>query len=331
MAKNLTNKTDVDASKEATAQTGQVLKIESGKTPVYFLSSEYMDGFIHWVGPKGERARVVCLGGLENKGWDPEACPICAKVKALYERARALEDAGKKEAGETIRKEANDARAKYEAQFIVAKGEMVKAKTEDGTKQFMADFDDAVVGILALTRKQYDNLIKLVEGDAYDHVKTFDDLFNRAIVLDKAIRGNASMATIEFIPSRHQTAPPALKWDKKDYDIEAAFAVDAEEVRKLAHAVGEGAASARKPDVDYEEQVGADDFVGSGAPSTTDVDTSFLDDVALPDPAAAKSVAPAPAQKSAGAVSGSKPVAPAPAPAAAKPAVAKPVVDDSDF
>ena len=70
---------------------GNVLKVKTGKTPLFFLSLDYTEGFVHWVTlPNGSREKVVCAGGPEAKGRAPDKCPLCAYVDGLFKRAEAM-------------------------------------------------------------------------------------------------------------------------------------------------------------------------------------------------------------------------------------------------
>lgn len=268
MPKDLTKQEDVDASLESqeSISTGN-LKIPEGKTPVYFLTSGYEDGFTHWIDLPEGRMRVVCAGGPKGRGYAPDDCKICAYCSAMYAKAKKIASDGDVDKAEKIKKLGNGAHARYEAQFIVAKGEMVKVKV-DGEKKEVADFDDAEVGILQFTENQYKSFIGLVDKEG--SVKTTADLFNRAILLDKAKREHkgkkAQFPTIEFKASRTQSDPPAVEWKPEDFPIADNFKVDMEQIEKAAAVLmGKGPAKAAKDDFDddaYEKDEAIDEFAG---------------------------------------------------------------------
>lgn len=237
MARSLENEDDVQAAHDSfeDQNTSKVMKIPEGRTPVYFLSPSYEDGYVHWVTlPEGGRKRLVCAGGLEGKGWATEECPICGIVAKLYRQAKEIENEhGKTDEVEQLRKRASGMRAKYEAHFLVAKGEMIKEK-RDGKKVLVPDFDEAEVGILSMTRQQYESFTALRSSDAYPFMKGSADLVNRVIVLDKAKRGDSAFATTEFIPAKSKSDAPDVEYDEEEFDLEEDFAFDGEELESVA-------------------------------------------------------------------------------------------------
>src|SRR4030042_350804 len=76
---------DIAHSEESLSEPGQSknLKIPDGKTPVYILSPDYADGYVHWLSlPDGSALRVLSGGGLEGKGFAPPECALCKKTVA---------------------------------------------------------------------------------------------------------------------------------------------------------------------------------------------------------------------------------------------------------
>jgi hypothetical protein len=292
MAK-FTNDEDVKKSLASMQdQSGLNLKIEEGKTPVYILEEDYFDGYVHWVSVGDRRFRVVCAGGIEGHGFAPETCKICAYVMSEYKRAKQLaKDGNDRESGK-VKDSANEMRGKYEAMFVAAKGDMVLTKDSKGEKKLVSDFDDATVGILQMTQRQYEDLLATVKSDEYPHVKATSDLLNRAIVLDKQKRDSggrkARYATIKFIPSRNQTPKPKVEYKKEDYDLESMFAIDLSEVDKVMSAM----ASDARDDVDYEEDVAGSPAEAPAVKSTAsksavpETDEDFFDDEDAPAEAA---------------------------------------------
>lgn len=329
MPKDLTRQEDTQKSLESQESSGGLtLKIPEGKTPVYFLSSAYEDGYIHWLDTPQGRMRVVCSGGLEGKGYAPDTCKVCAYCADQYARAKQLDLEGKTEAANKIRAIGNEAHAKYEAHFVVAKGEMIKVKDpETGEKRSMADFDDAEVGILSMTGKQYQDFMSLRDNETYPFIKSVDDLLNRAILLDKAKRDSkgkkARYATIEFKPARNQSDKPKVEYKPEDYPLADNFKIDVDAVSAAYNALlGKGPKAAKSSalaDDAYESEEAIDDFGDDGLDEsdlgTDDAgDGDFLDDVEGDEASEKK----APAKK-------------APAPAKKAPAKKAPATDDADF
>jgi hypothetical protein len=305
MSKKITNDEDIQESADSfESQGGKNLKIPEGKTPVYFLSEDYADGYVHWVTlPDGGRKRLVCLGGLEGKGWQPDDCPICGLVARLYKTAK---DAEKKD-GETsgvraLRKRAGGLRAKYEAHFLVAKGEMVKEKNKEGRKVFVPDFEDSTVGILSMTKQQYELFTGLRSNESYPFMKGAPDLVNRIIVLDKAKRGESNFATTEFIPARAKSDPPEVEYDADDFDLEEDFVVEEEEVSSAAELLDtedfdnemetddaeEAQVKSKHPSKKEKEEVGEDFFDSEDEDDAADEEEAvgeFKDDFEDDDPA----------------------------------------------
>lgn len=243
MAKSLTDEDDIQESLDgsATQEGGKNLKIPEGKTPIYILSEDYADGYIHWAKlPDGTIKRLACLGGLEGHGWVPDTCPICGVVAQLYKQAKSIE----KEEGETaevkkLRKKASDLRAKYEAHFLTAAGELVREKdAKTGEKKFVPEFDQGKVGILSMTRQQYENFTALRNSESFEFMKGPEDLINRVIILDKAKRDGSTFATIEFIPSKRQSDAPDIEYEADDFDLEKDFELDEDTCNEVVELIG---------------------------------------------------------------------------------------------
>jgi hypothetical protein len=244
MAKSLTDEDDIQGSLDGSANQeggGKNLKIPEGKTPIHILSEDYADGYIHWAKlPDGSLKRLACLGGLEGHGWVPDTCPLCGVVAQLYKQAKSLE----KEEGETaevkkLRKKAFDLRAKYEAHFLAAVGELVREKdAKTGNKIFVPEFDQGKVGILSMTRQQYENFTALRNSESFEFMKGPEDLINRVIILDKAKRDGSAFATIEFIPSKRQSESPKIEYEADDFDLEEDFELDEDTCNEVVELIG---------------------------------------------------------------------------------------------
>lgn len=275
MSKELTNEQDVQATKKSFSGDSKILKFdENSKTPIYILSSDYEEGFVHWIDtPDNRRMRVVCGGGVDGKGFDPDNCRICNYLVEGYREARGLEGEDKKSA-DTLRKSLNRMRANYCAELLAVKGELLKIKDKvTGKKTLSADFDDYEVGILALTETQFNALIGLKDSDAYPYIKTYADLVNRVIILDKRRRDqsgkDAKYATVEFQPLKAKSDPPDVEFDADDFDRCEDFVVDEERIEK-AFALLSG-------EEDYDEDV--DEGVEYEDAEVDDGDGEMGDDV----------------------------------------------------
>jgi flagellar biosynthesis GTPase FlhF len=239
MAKDLTNEEDVEQS-VADAEGGRQsdnIKIPEGKTPVYILKSDYADGYVHWVNLPEGPSRVVCGCAEDHKGWDPENCPLCKITAQLYGKAKKLENEEGKDtpAVKKVRAQANRIRSKYEAHFLAVAGELVKEKVGPGKFVWSSDFENARVGILSMTRQQFNDFTALRNSpDKFPFMKGPSDLCNRAIVLEKSKKGNSDFATTDFIPSKRSSDPPEVEYEEDDFDLDSDFEVDAERLEKIA-------------------------------------------------------------------------------------------------
>ena len=247
---------DAKESRQATEREGKTLKIAEGKTPIRLLSGAYVDGFAHWVNVEGQKQRIPCGGGFGGKGFAPDECPICNVVKERYAQSRDLESNGKPKAAKALRNATNQLRAQYECHMIAAQGEMqyVGKDKKTGKKKFEADFDDATVGILSLTKKQFEDLNSLADSGKYDFIEGRADLLSRYIVFDKAKRGEASYATTEFIPSRTEM-DEEIEYDEEEFNLQEDFEISEDRMKKAARALmgGKSSTSKKKHDVDYED------------------------------------------------------------------------------
>jgi hypothetical protein len=259
MAKDLTNEEDVEQS-VADAEGGKQgnnLKIPEGKTPVYILKSDYADGYVHWVNLPEGPSRVVCGCAEDHKGWDPENCPLCKVTAKLYGQAKKLENEEGKDAPavKKIRARANRIRSKYEAHFLAVVGELVKEKVGPGKFVWSPDFDDAKVGILSMTRQQFNDFTALRNSpDKFPFMKGAADLCNRAIVLEKSKKGNSDYATTDFIPSKRSSDPPEVEYEEDDFDMDSDFEVDGERLEKIAELVGDEEGDTDDAGVEMEDE-----------------------------------------------------------------------------
>lgn len=220
------------------------LKIKEGLTPIRLLSGHYSDGYAHWVELEDENGakhvvRVVCGGDPDSgKGFAPNDCKLCAYAAELYKQAKSTGD-------EAPKKKGNRIRAKYSATFIAALGEMVvearkNPKTGKKQKVRVPDFEDANIGKLNLTQKQYVDLINLREKEEYPQISSGEDLTKYDIVADKAKRDGSNAATIVWKPVKKSTDPPEVEdLDAliEEFDIESDYEIDYEEIDRVYEAL----------------------------------------------------------------------------------------------
>ncbi len=260
--KDFTDDGDVKSSKEATKDTGRMVKIDEGKTPIYILSSHYHDGFAHWVKlPSGDSVRVACGGGEEGKGYSPDVCPICQINKERWAKARDLEKSGLSSKAKKLKENTNRQRGSYEMLLLVAKGEMQVVSVKGGKRKMKVDFDAPQIGILRLTKKQRDDLWSVPGSGQFEFMDSKKDLLNRYIVFDKAKRDDQDFATIQFIPGSKPTAKPQYKLsaeDKEALDVKGEFEIDEDELERVAGVLlGK---VVEESEVDYEEEEGDDEI-----------------------------------------------------------------------
>lgn len=257
MSKDLHSREDVKASKIATKDGGNLIKIGEGKTPIYIMSSKYEDGYAHYVKlPNGDIVRVACGGGVEGKGYLPDACPICKINKSGYNEARELKEAGRIEKSKILKEHLRRQRGGYELYFIAAEGELTVDKIVKGKKRLKVDFSDARIGKLKLSAKQKDDLWAVFQGGAFSYISSVKDILNRYIIFDKRKRGEDDFATIEYHPAKVPTTKPKIKItaeDKEGLDLSVEFAIDMKELKKVASALLEGEDADEEVDYDDED------------------------------------------------------------------------------
>lgn len=281
--KSLKRKEDVKASKDAAeSESGRhFLKIPANKTPWRLLSLDYEDGYTHWVPVQGRKINVACAGGIEGKGFDPDTCPICKHTLELYDEAKALKAEGKLKESKIATADANDMRAKYQALFIAVKGQkiLVKERTKDGKirKVWAADFDTASedseveVGVLALTKSQFSNLIGLIGSEETPFVKTGSDLGNRVLWSTKNSRkgrkGNSDYTEVVWSADAKPSPVPEIEIPD-NVSIEGYFDVDEKTLAKVTeYLTGEVA-----------EDIPVDDAVEAEEDDTVEEETEVIDE-----------------------------------------------------
>lgn len=260
--KDFMNDEDIKESDSMTKDKSFNIKIKEGeKAPIYFLKSQFADGYSHWVQTSsGDKVRVPCCGGAQGGGRAPDECPICKYVNDLYNRASKTNEREAK----SLREEAKDMRASYEMYFIAAKGSETVVKIEGNKHKTKIDFEDPQVGLLRLSKAQYDTLRGLTTK--YSFLVSNADLFKRYIILDKQVRNDDSWATLEMIPAEKPMRKPDVEIPE-DVTLDGLFDVDYKLAKTTLslHLVDDD-----EEDVDYEnDEEGEDESMGRPAKKAT--------------------------------------------------------------
>lgn len=237
MAKQLDNEKDLEESRKATeGGNSNFIKIETGLTPIYIMSKNYEEGFAHWVQLPGhsKKSKVSCKGGLAGKGFAIDICPICDEVLRLFNEGKEYRANDDEAEADALKKKGNENKARYSVELIVAKGELVNVR-KNGKVIKEADFttEDSKVGVLALSEAQFHSLLDLKGSEDYPFIKTFKDLYNRIIVIDKKKRGKDIMESVVWKPMSKPSEPPDLEWNEEDFNIAADFEIDETKIKQV--------------------------------------------------------------------------------------------------
>jgi hypothetical protein len=199
---NLGNDKDVRGTLSALEGGGNFFRLQKGINYVAILDAEYAEEFVHFVKVQGKTRKVACLGGLEGKGFAPEACPICKQVLAFYEEAQELAKGGDEGEADIVKKKGNRLRAVYQAYFQVANGEPLKV-LEKGKRVMRADFEkfDGVAKVLPLSDARFKAIVSLIHSDEHSEIESGEDLVGRVlkIVLDQTNSQVKSVVPLEKI------------------------------------------------------------------------------------------------------------------------------------
>lgn len=285
--KSLRNQEDIKSTKDAVEQAPSwFLNIPDQKTPWYFISLDYADGFVHWYDSAGSARRVVCAGGVEGKGFATDTCPICAHVLELYQEAKRLNEEGDEARAKQVKDRANRMRAKMEVHFKVIRGQRTLLKTKTG-KEWVADFDmsdedgTSGVGIISLSEAQFKGLIGLINGNGTEFIQSGDDLGNRVLWTSKESRKGKTggkYSAVVWSADDHTSDMPEVEIPQEllDMDLGDDFKVNPEEVEKVYSLVSGQAIEEPEDDEDVDLDADSDDVV-------EDSDLDDLDDDEDPD------------------------------------------------
>lgn len=246
------------------SSSSRIVKLDSGRNALWILSPNYEYGYVHWVQfEDGKRKPIVCAGGPDGKGWQPDECMLCDFIKSKYAEAR---DTDNKREAEGIKNYANRMSAKFEIVFIAAKGEMLREKTKINGKTKIVnvpafDTDELEIGLLRLSNAQYRNMMKLVSDDAFPYIRSEKDLLNRAIIFDKRKRGKDNFETVECRPGskKPMKMPGDIEWDADDFNLESMFEIDTEAIEESVAELSGGSEDIDDEEFYDDEDVDVDD------------------------------------------------------------------------
>lgn len=286
--KSLGNQEDMEATASAVSSSSSLfLRVPDEKTPWKLLSTDYSDGFAHWVDLEGGRAtRIPCQGGPEGGGFAPNECPLCKLALGQYEEAKAEEN---EKAAERIKAYGNRIRAKHEVWLYAVRGIRVLTRTAKG-KQWEAEFDldeeRVQVGILRLTHPQYMKIKAIPGSEEHPEIKDGTDLAARILwtTKDDSQRGRFKevLFTVDKRPTELDIDVPKDIVDQVQKAFDSAFEVTDEEMEKVVDAIGESPKEDGGEEVELE-----DDEEGESKKKVRgkveEPDDDYLDDVAEED------------------------------------------------
>lgn len=285
--KSLRNQEDIQSTQKSVEQAPSwFLNIPDQKTPWYFISLDYADGFVHWYDAAGSSRRVVCAGGVEGKGFATDTCPICAHVLELYQEAKRLLEEGDESRSKQLKDRANRMRAKQEVHFKVIRGQRTLLKTKTG-KEWVADFDvsdedsTSGVGVISMSEAQFKGLIGLINGNGTEFIESGDDLGNRVLWTSKESRKGKTggkYSAVVWSADEHTSEMPDVEIPQEllDMDLGSDFTIDSEEVEKVYSLVSGQAIESPEDDEDVDLDTDSEDLV-------EDSDLDDLDDDEDPD------------------------------------------------
>lgn len=290
--KSLNNEQDVQSTKKAMEQAPSwFLSIPDKKTPWYFISLDYADGFVHWYDAGQGSRRIVCAGGLEGKGFATAECLICAHVLALYQESKRLSEEGEDSKAKQLKDRANRLHGKPEVQFKVIRGQRTLIKDpKTGKKEWVADWDmededsTAAVGIMSMSESQFAGFTGMIKGEGTEFIESGSDLGNRVLWTAKESRKGkrgGKYSAVVWSADEEESAMPEIEIPEEliEMDLTENFQIDEEEVDKV-HRLLSGE-EIEEPEEDDEVEV-EDDTAEEDEPDNDDLDD--LDDDEDPEP-----------------------------------------------
>jgi len=307
--KSLSNQQDVKSTQKAMEKAPSwYLGIPDQKTPWYFITLDYADGYVHWYDVGGNGRRIVCAGGLEGKGFATDACPICAHVLELYQEAKRLVEEGDEARAKVLKDRANKLHGKPEVQFKAIRGQRTLLKTKTG-KEWVPDFDmedsesSTGIGVISLSESQFSGLTGMINGETTSFIASGDDLGKRVLWTAKENRKGKSSnySAVVWSADAAESGMPDVEIPQEllDMDLAENFAIDSEEIEKVYSLISGQAVEAPEADDPVETEAEGD---SAETPDDADLDdlpedTDFVDDLPEEEPASkiAPRVAPRPA------------------------------------
>jgi hypothetical protein len=279
--KSLSSQEDIQSTRKAMESAPQwFLGIPDKKTPWYFLSLDYADGYVHWYDVGSGPRRIVCVGGLEGKGFAVNDCPICGYVRELYQESKRLkEEEGDEAKSKQLKDRANRLHARPEVQFKAIRGQRTLMKTKAG-KEWIADWDtedeDSTVGvgIISLSESQFDGLTGLIEGENTPFIENGDGLGTRVLWSSKEKRKGRSggkYSAVVWDADEDESEMPELEVEKEllELDLTDNFKTDEEEIETVYSALS--GQELEEPEEDEEVELDED--------SEEEPDDADLDDL----------------------------------------------------
>ena len=218
---------------------GNIISLDEGHNFIVLLSEDYEEGYSHWIDVAGKKYKRTCDAGLEEKGWDPEGCALCALALELYDLKKAANLEGDKLLAKDYNDKGNDIRSAYSAVFQAIKFKSVLERIKDkktgkSKKKYLPDYEEYDVGKLNLTHAQITKLFDLIEDDE-SLISDGEDLICRVIDIHKKKEGDDIYARVkEIIPSKRKFNLSKIEFDEEDApDISDEFE-EAEDLDRLA-------------------------------------------------------------------------------------------------
>lgn len=235
----ISSKGDRKQTEDLKTVSGNLLGLDEGHNFIILLSENYEEGFTHWIAVGGKKYRRTCAAGLEEKGWDPEGCPLCALAMELFDMKKVANLEGDKPLAKDYNEKGNNIRSKYSAVFQAIKFKAIierirDKKTGKSKKKNLPDYEEYEIGKLSFTHAQISKLFDLIE-DENSFISDGEDLVCRVLDLIKKKEGDDLYARLkEILPSKKEFDLSKIEFNEEDVpDISGEFE-EAEDLDKMA-------------------------------------------------------------------------------------------------
>jgi hypothetical protein len=249
MSESLSNKKDIQDTRKLFENNSMGgISIPKEKTPWFFLSPDYKSVYRHWLHlSNGNVIPVPCEGSKEGRGFAPNECRYCKRTLELYNKAKAAKQHGNVKKEKMFREAGNSLRASFSALFHAVKGNRIleRVKTEGGYKKlWQATFEDIEgsedeegdaieVGILALSKAQFENFTDLIGNPDLPYITTGDDLCNRVIWTQKKKKGKKKFPEVIWSADKKTREAPDVEIPEDQKDLEEFVKMTKEEFEKV--------------------------------------------------------------------------------------------------